>query len=273
MMNDLEKPQEIPIHCEYLQPWSTFVLKVQMPLSCVDMLIEITDEILERNETSERFGDQLAGEIEDEFIISPKYFENSKKYENILAFINQTSSFYLTNQLCQSNPFKKDVYLNQEWVFKIQSMWTVSQKDNEYNPLHGHGGGRLSAVTWLKIPEYLPDRKNRKNRSDGAITFVGNAQYGHEPNGLCTASFTDYPQVGDFYIFPSPLLHEVYPFRTKDGKGERRSVSMNIDFSNKEKYDNMIKQQNDMEKGIVSGKEGLTRKDRNPWASTGIIPK
>ena len=212
-------------------------------------------------------------EIEDEFIISPKYFKDSKKYENILTFINQTSSFYLTNQLCQSNPFKKDVYLNQEWVFKIQSMWTVSQKDNEYNPLHGHGGGRLSAVTWLKIPEYLPDRKNRKNRSDGAITFVGNAQYGHEPNGLCTASFTDYPQVGDFYIFPSPLLHEVYPFRTKDGKGERRSVSMNIDFCNKEEYDNMIKQQNDMEKGIVSGKEGLTRKNRNPWASTGIISK
>ena len=34
------------------------------------------------------------------------------------------------------------------------------------------------------------------------------------------------PQVGNLFLFPSSLHHQVYPFR---GKGERRSVSFNVD--------------------------------------------
>ena len=34
------------------------------------------------------------------------------------------------------------------------------------------------------------------------------------------------PQVGNLFLFPSSLNHQVYPFR---GKGERRSVSFNVD--------------------------------------------
>ena len=46
------------------------------------------------------------------------------------------------------------------------------------------------------------------------------------------------PKVGDFYMFPNWLDHQVYPFRSKykkpeklfvhDPKGERRSFSLNI---------------------------------------------
>ena len=36
------------------------------------------------------------------------------------------------------------------------------------------------------------------------------------------------PQPGDFFIFPAEQYHMVYPFRTADGKGERRSVSFNV---------------------------------------------
>ena len=32
------------------------------------------------------------------------------------------------------------------------------------------------------------------------------------------------PKVGDFYIFPAFLMHEVHPFR---GEGERRCFSFN----------------------------------------------
>ena len=36
------------------------------------------------------------------------------------------------------------------------------------------------------------------------------------------------PEVGDIYLFPSSMYHTVYPFRTKTGKEERRSVSFNV---------------------------------------------
>ena len=46
-----------------------------------------------------------------------------------------------------------------------------------------------------------------------------------------TSIFLSQPQVGDFFIFPAQQSHFVYPFRTADGKGERRSVSFNAIFS------------------------------------------
>jgi len=35
------------------------------------------------------------------------------------------------------------------------------------------------------------------------------------------------PEVGDFYLFPSWLAHQVYPFRSD---GERRSMAFNVHF-------------------------------------------
>jgi hypothetical protein len=35
------------------------------------------------------------------------------------------------------------------------------------------------------------------------------------------------PRVGDFYIFPSHVVHGVYPFYTK---GERQSFGLNLNF-------------------------------------------
>ena len=40
------------------------------------------------------------------------------------------------------------------------------------------------------------------------------------------------PEVGDLFIFPATQQHQVYPFRTADGKGERLSVSFNATFAN-----------------------------------------
>ena len=38
------------------------------------------------------------------------------------------------------------------------------------------------------------------------------------------------PQIGDLYIFPSWLSHQVYPFRSE---GERRSMAFNIHLRSK----------------------------------------
>ena len=51
------------------------------------------------------------------------------------------------------------------------------------------------------------------------------------------------PRVGDFFIFPASQQHFVYPFRTEDGEGERRSVSFNAVFSSKTEQDKIKKEQ------------------------------
>ena len=50
------------------------------------------------------------------------------------------------------------------------------------------------------------------------------------------------PQVGDFFIFPASQRHQVYPFRTADRKGERRSVSFNAEFTSKTEQEALRKQ-------------------------------
>ena len=85
---------------------------------------------------------------------------------------------------------------------------------------------------YLKIPEFLPARKSHSNHDDGAIGFTNNV--GKDLLwGIPTMTLQ--PNVGDFFLFPASQQHFVYPFRTADGKGERRSVSFNAVFSNEEK--------------------------------------
>ena len=47
------------------------------------------------------------------------------------------------------------------------------------------------------------------------------------PNHFTRHSYIVKPVVGDFYLFPSWLAHQVYPFRSK---GERRSMAFNVHF-------------------------------------------
>ena len=46
------------------------------------------------------------------------------------------------------------------------------------------------------------------------------------------------PEIGDVYLFPSQLAHQVYPFRSE---GERRSLAFNVHFSLKKQSDQPVK--------------------------------
>ena len=217
----VNKEEGFQMQAEFLQPWSTFVLKTKLPPPILEEMIRISDEIVENRESAIRWGHELAGQIEDEFLIEPKILESK-----IMGFFSNVCRTYVAQAYCQNSPFKKEEYLKEKWIIEMTSMWIVSQKDNEYNPIHVHDG-HLSSVMYLKIPEYLPARKS--HNEDGIITFTNNSSTDKiwgDPN------LQIIPQVGDFFIFPATQRHQVYPFRTADGKGERRSVSFNAEFSN-----------------------------------------
>ena len=108
----------------------------------------------------------------------------------------------------------------------MTEMWVNSQFENEYNPCHYHPTCTLSAVFYLKVPEFKSRKvheTSEKDNPDGNILFV-NGSCGESDVYLeqSTACFT--PSVGDLFIWPSRLLHGVYPFI---GPGERRSVAFN----------------------------------------------
>ena len=210
---------------DIFHPWSTFVLGTTLPSEVLERMIKLTDEIIEdRAGTSDDTG---AAQIEDEFLIDLEKFaqEEVQSFE----FLMEACGTYVIQAYCQSQPFNKEYIRNEQWLTKLTSMWVVSQKDNEYNPIHTHENCHLSTVMYLKIPEYLPSRKTNRNE-DGCIVFTNNVA---RDVFWGVPTITLKPQVGDFFIFPASQQHFVYPFRSPDGKGERRSVSFNAGFSTK----------------------------------------
>ena len=238
------------IQVELLQPWSTFVMKTQLPPEILQKMLKITDEIVANVETAESLGKDLAGQIKDELAIALEILER----EDVMMFFLDVIRQFVIQQTLQANPYDadKEKILNDEYYTHMLSMWIISQKDNEYNPVHMHRNCHVSTVMYLKIPEFLPTRKLHKSFDDGAICFINNTSHyspvtGDHPQLWSVPAVTLRPQVGDFFIFPSSQLHQVYPFRTADGKGERRSVSFNASFTSKNEQDALRKQQEEQE--------------------------
>ena len=234
-----------------LQPWSTFVLATTLPPLIFDKMIRITDEIVENRESATQHGHKLAGQIEDEFTIDLEILDR----EELLGFFLDVTKNFITQAWIQrfggNDAAQKDV-LSEEFLTQLVSMWMVSQKDNEYNPMHVHGDCHISAVMYLKIPEYLPTRKSNKLISqyddesfsfiDGSIMFTNNKS---TDNIWADSTLQIQPQPGDLFIFPATQQHQVYPFRTADGKGERRSVSFNASFTTKREQEYLERQRKD----------------------------
>jgi len=138
-------------------------------------------------------------------------------------------------------------------------IWSNHAYAGDYNPLHTHGTATmagLSGFMWLKNPPCIEEKWNELVESeqvtkefpeiketgnlpndatpqltdaaggiDGWTCLVWNPRHGTDtemlrPNGQCYLK----PTVGQMFIFPKWLHHEVYPFF---GEGERLSIAMN----------------------------------------------
>jgi len=231
---------ETEMQYELLQPWSTFVMKTELSPEVLEKMIRISDEIVKDEMNRDcKLG---AGQLENQFNIDLKILEQ----EEMLGFFLNVCRNYVIQAFCQAQPNNKEDILKEEWLTQINLMWINSQRDNEYFPTHIHTQCAISAVIYLKISEYLPSRKTFGNifEDDGALEFSNNTS---QDQIWALPDFRIQPQVGDFFIFPAAQQHQVYPFRTTDGKGERRSVSFNANFTSKSEQDTLRKQQEDQE--------------------------
>ena len=101
----------------------------------------------------------------------------------------------------------------------VESVWVNMQKKLEVNPLHNHDG-TLSFVAWLYVPFKLEDERNMENCKNSrtvelasTFQFVYNTALGTIAN---CPMFVESGWEGKIIMFPSKLLHIVYPFQTSD---------------------------------------------------------
>ena len=117
---------------QLLQPWSSFVLQTKLPKNILKKMIELTDRIVVDSEV-ESMGPNLAGQIAWEPMIDLKLIEKTDIEKYFYDIIYQ----YCMRTQIQCHPFDYDESpaLTE---YSINTMWIVSQKDNEYNPIHHH---------------------------------------------------------------------------------------------------------------------------------------
>jgi len=194
---------------QIIRAFSPAIGKYKISEKLIKTINDHIDNILkDQNKIDELYhGKNLAGEI---------------KYE-----IKLTNDFIIDSLYV---PIKDIVYnfikstLNKEFKsFEIKSSWAVCQFESDYNPIHWHDG-HLSGVMYTKIPKDFGSSYKEVNKN-GNIAFI------HGSTQLTASSVYDVkPETGDLFIFPSNMMHTVYPFFSEE---ERRSVSFNI-FLDKE---------------------------------------
>jgi hypothetical protein len=105
-----------------------------------------------------------------------------------------------------------------------ESMWVNFQRANDFVFLHTHETTKISAVIYLKIPQALQEESKQWDKkcpaTPGMIEFV----YGTK-NDFCPGTYSFLPEESEIVLFPSYLLHHVYPFKSA---GERWSINTNI---------------------------------------------
>ena len=180
---------------------------VKIPKYIISKINKEVDSILNNTSRSKKsdYSKKLVGEVKQELEIS-KFFINKylSKFlkKNIKKFIKKSSNKNLKN-------------------FKVKNFWVVRQFKNEYNPIHYHTGD-ISGVGYLKVPKNMGEtlQQSKKVNHNGKLILIDGSK-----KLFCSPTYAITPQVGDFYLFPSYLMHTVYPFSNTEE--ERRSVSFN----------------------------------------------
>ena len=192
---------------------------VQLADDVTNAMIKMTDKII-KDKKSESHGQSLAGVIDKELRI----YKSDMDEFGVDQMMESCMRSYIVH--CA----KVHLMFQETWTYasEVNSAWVVSQHENEYNPIHNHTGCDVSGVIYLKTPDVKGRRniESKKGRpdNDSDITFVhsalGNRNYDVLEKGIITMT----PHPGQMVMFPSYLLHTVYPFI---GKEERRCIAFN----------------------------------------------
>ena len=163
---------------------------------------------------------------------SQEGFSDYTRY-NIFHILSKYFYIYTTHSMLDhAEMIENENFSMNEMHDKLHcsSMWINHMVAGEYNPLHSHSG-EMSFVLYTELPEGIWSEiettfeESLKRVPPGSIEF----RYGTTNRHIlkCITNKIFIPHVGDLFIFPNYLEHQVYPFQSD---GTRVSISGNLSF-------------------------------------------
>ena len=204
---------------EVLKPFGPRILKEMLPKDVLKKLIDVTDKLL-ADDKRENYGHTLAGQIKEEIKIPKEIL----KKEGLDEVFNMYLRTYVLHCLEELHGFTEETH---DILCSALSTWVNEmQPGGEYNPAHFHTNCFVSSTLYLKVPKVKEKIKGEGNEKykierDGFIEFIDRSV---APGFLQRGTLDVQPEEGAMYIWPSNLLHTVYPFL---GNEVRRSVAWN----------------------------------------------
>jgi len=177
-----------------------------LPLPIYQALNKEIVDIHNDDSNTMKMNDALAGQITKEYQIT-------KSLPLLNPFLEEMGRSYQKewNYYPKENPNNNDL--------KVESVWVNMQKKLEVNPLHNHDG-TLSFVAWLHVPFKLEDERNMENcKNSRTVELASTFQFVYTTALGKIANCPIFVESGwesKIIMFPSQLLHIVYPFQTSD---------------------------------------------------------
>ena len=130
---------------------------------------------------------------------------------------------FIQDSLC--NYFRKSGYFH-EFGLKFTGIWLNINRSGDYNRMHCHPDSDLSGVLWVKVPENSEGSihfDSPKYFQDFKLLKIYNEEMKERYNFYDCYRYP--PTVGNMLLFPSYLMHEVLPNKSRE---DRISVSFNL---------------------------------------------
>jgi len=202
------------------------ILEDKLPTSLYNKLY---DECLQaRKNNSVMISGLTSSGVPNHYFIEKNIIEFNEYIGQLIQKYNNSFNYLSTLSF-----LSKDLYLD------IDKPWINFQKKHEFLPNHGHDGV-LSYTIWIKIPYGVEEEKNYKTLKYKNTKFYSfEFSYTNILGQICQQSYEVTKKTeGYILMFPSKLIHCVYPFYTSDD--DRISISGNIRFDS----NNIIKNEN-----------------------------
>jgi len=210
---------------QLVAPFSPTILKATMPAEAVAQLNTHADAIAASPDdaAARDWSAHLAGVVSQEMRVTD-LIHAMPPFADFLYDIARTYTYRCENALMHFTDYATTEELRDTKLrIEIAEGWINDMRAGDYNPVHFHQGCHFSSVGFLALPpgydaEFAADKAQQN--TTGCLQFIDS----RSALGLKNL-FTVKPAVGDFYLWPSWMLHCVYPFKSA---GVRRSIAINL---------------------------------------------
>jgi len=197
------------------------VVEAQLP---EDVTKDIWKVIKKARKNPDNMKDELAGNISS----SIRLDSSSPLLEK---FISEVIPSFMDSHI-QNYGAPWRAVMKEDEGFNLESLWVNFQKKHEFNPPHDHSGV-FSFVIWMQIPtSYAEQRKLPVCAESNADNHISNFAFSYTNTMGRVSTFAynmEKEAEGYMVMFPSQMLHQVFPFYENDG--ERISISGNVNIA------------------------------------------